>query len=212
MLSSNIIMAGTGGQGIVLASRIVAHVAFQSGADVKESELHGMAQRGGSVVGHIRFGKKVYSPAIPSGQADILVALEEMEAIRYLSFLKPKGKIIFNRKRISPAMIEEQQYPDNIEIYLKEKNFNVYPIEAEKIAKDLGSQKVENSVILGFLSTFLDFDEKIWVNVIKKSVPPKTIDINIQAFYEGRRLAKENAILEQRSRNIRKRKTKKTST
>lgn len=205
-------MAGTGGQGIVLASRIVAQVAFQSGFDVKESELHGMAQRGGSVVGHIRFGKKVYSPAIPAGQADILVALEEMEAIRYLPFLKKSGKIIFNRKKITPAMAEDNQYPESIENSLKEKNFAVYAIDAEKVAKDLGAPKVENSVILGFLSVFLSFNEKEWLEVIKNSVPQKTVDLNIKAFQEGRRLAKENAILEQGSRNIKKTKTKRTST
>ncbi len=212
MSSVNIIMAGTGGQGIVLASRIIAQVAFQSGFDIKESELHGMAQRGGSVVGHIRFGQKVYSPAIPAGQADILVALEEMEAIRYLPFLKKSGKIIFNRKKITPAMAEDNQYPESIENSLKEKNFCVYAIDAEKIARDLGTPKVENSVILGFLSVFLSFDDKIWLEVIKESVPPKTVDLNIKAFQEGRRLAKENAILEQGSRNIKKTKTKRTST
>lgn len=212
MTNVNIIMGGTGGQGIVLASRIIAHVAFQSGFDVKESEIHGMAQRGGSVVGHIRFGKKIYSPAIPMGEADILVALEEMECIRYLPFLKKSGKIIFNRKKITPAMLEDNQYPEGIEKFLKEKNYSVYAIHAEKIAKDLGTPKVENSVILGFLSVFLSFDEQVWLEVIKESVPPKTVDLNIKAFQEGRRLAKENAILEQGSRNIKKTKTKRTST
>lgn len=212
MNNTNIIMAGTGGQGIVLASRIIAHVAFKKGFDVKESEIHGMAQRGGSVIGHIRFGKKVYSSAIPQGHADILVALEEMEAIRYLPFLKPFGILILNRKKITPALAEEKDYPANISNFLKEKNFFVHAIDAEKIAKDLGNLKVENSIILGFLSAFLSFNENDWIEVIKDSVPSKTVEINIKAFQEGRRLAKKNGILEQGSRNFREKKTKRTST
>ncbi len=205
MSFSNIIIAGTGGQGIVLASRIIAHVAFQSGYDVKESELHGMAQRGGSVLGHIRFGKKVFSPAIPYGEADILVALEEMEAVRYLRFLKPSGIVILNRKKIPPAALENVDYPENIEKFLRDNKFKVFPIDAEKVAKELGNVKVENSVVIGFLSAFLDCKldckEEDWLDVIKNSVPPKTVELNIKAFQEGRRLAKENAILEQGSRN-----------
>ncbi|MCX8033886.1 MAG: indolepyruvate oxidoreductase subunit beta [Thermodesulfovibrio sp.] len=212
MTITNILMAGTGGQGIVLASRIIAQVAFKNGFDVKESEIHGMAQRGGSVVGHIRFGKKIYSSAIPLGQSDILVALEEMEGIRYLPFLKHSGTIILNRKKITPALTEEKDYPENIEYFLKERHFSVYSIDAEKVAKDLGNIKVENSVILGFLSAFLNFDEKDWIDVIKDSVPSKTVDLNIKAFQEGRRLAKENEILGRRNRNFRKTKTKRTST
>lgn len=212
MTITNIVMAGTGGQGIVLASRIIAQVAFKNGFDVKESEIHGMAQRGGSVVGHIRFGEKIYSSAIPLGQSDILVALEEMEAIRYLPFLKPSGVIILNRKKITPVLAEEKDYPENIEFFLKERHFSVYSVDAEKVAKDLGNIKVENSVILGFLSAFLSFDEKYWIDVIKDSVPSKTVELNIKAFQEGRRIAKENEILGRRNRNFRKTKTKRTPT
>jgi indolepyruvate ferredoxin oxidoreductase beta subunit len=212
MKTTNIVLAGTGGQGIVLASRIIAHVAFNSGLDVKESEIHGMAQRGGSVIGHIRFGEKIFSPAIPQGQADILVALEEMEALRYAAFLKPNGILILNRKKITPALAEDKDYPENIETLLKNKKFNVYTIDAEQIAKNLGNVKVENSVILGFLSVFLNFTSEEWTAVIKDSVPPKTVELNIKAFQEGRRFAKENAILEQGSRNLREEKTKGTST
>lgn len=212
MSPTNIIMTGTGGQGIVLASRIIAEVAFKSGLDVKESELHGMAQRGGSVVGHIRFGSKVYSSTIPLGHADIMVALEEMESVRYLPFLKPSGFIILNRKKITPAGSEEKNYPDKIESALKEKGYIVYPVDAEKIAKEIGNPKIENSVILGFLSVLLKFKEQTWIEVIKDAVPLKTVDLNIKAFYEGRRLAKEYAILEQGNGNIRKKKPKTTST
>ncbi|MCS7215337.1 MAG: indolepyruvate oxidoreductase subunit beta [Thermodesulfovibrio sp.] len=206
MSTTNIIISGTGGQGIVLASRIIAQVAFSNGLDVKESEIHGMAQRGGSVIGHIRFGQIVYSPNIPSGMADIMIALEELEALRYLHFLKSKGMVILNKKKIPPAMVEKD-YPEDIEHQIKNKGFIVNSIEAEKVAKELGNTKVENSVILGFLSIFLPFKEESWHEVIKKSVPAKTIDINIKAFNEGRRLAKENAILAQGVRNTTKTKT-----
>lgn len=207
MLTTNIIIAGTGGQGVVLASRIVAQVAFKSGFDVKESEIHGMAQRGGSVISHIRFGDLVYSPNIPYGMAHIMVALEELEALRYLYFLKPDGMVILNKKKIPPAIIENKDYPQNVEDLIKQKGFIVNPIDAEKIAKELGNSKVENSVILGFLSLFLPFKEEMWCEVITNSVPPKTVEINIKAFNEGRRLAKKNAILEQGIRNITEAKT-----
>ncbi|GAQ93975.1 indolepyruvate ferredoxin oxidoreductase beta subunit [Thermodesulfovibrio aggregans] len=207
MLTTNIIISGTGGQGIILASRIITHVAFQSGYDVKESEIHGMAQRGGSVVSHIRFGDKVFSPQIPAGEAQIMVALEELEALRYLRFLKKGGLIILNKKKILPAMTEEKDYPQNVENLLEQKGFIVIPVEAEKMAKQIGNIKIENSVILGILSTALSFKEEIWHDVISKAVPPKTIELNIKAFNEGRRLIEEDAILEQRIRNFTEAKT-----
>jgi len=198
MSNKNIIITGTGGQGIVLASRIIANVAFKSGFDVKESELHGMAQRGGSVIGHIRFGKVVYSPNIPWGKADIMIALEELEALRYLHFLKPHGIIILNRKKILPS-IEGKEYPQNIELLLIEKGFIVKCIDAEAIAKQIGNPKVENSIILGFLSVLLPFKQKLWEEIIKSAVPLKTVEINLKAFNEGRRLTKKNAILERKN-------------
>lgn len=207
MSTTNIIISGTGGQGIVLASRIIAQTAFKSGFDVKESEIHGMAQRGGSVISHIRLGALVYSPYIPSGMADIMVGLEELEALRYLHFLKSGGMVILNKKKILPAMAESKDYPQDVEDLIKQKGFIVNSIDAEKIAKELGNLKIENSVILGFLSIFLPFKEEMWYEVIKDSVPPKTVEINIKAFNEGRRLAKKNAILEQGIRNIAETKT-----
>ncbi|GAB5046259.1 indolepyruvate oxidoreductase subunit beta [Thermodesulfovibrio sp. TK110] len=207
MSTTNIILSGTGGQGIVLASRIIAHVAFQSGYDVKESEIHGMAQRGGSVISHIRFGDKVFSPQIPAGEAHIMIALEELEALRYIQFLKNGGAVILNRKKILPSMAEEKDYPQDVENLLQQKGFIVIAVEGEKIAKQLGNPRVENSVILGILSAVLSFKEEIWHDVISKAVPPKTVELNIKAFNEGRRLIKEDAILEQRIRNIAEAKT-----
>ncbi|WP_353684840.1 indolepyruvate oxidoreductase subunit beta [Thermodesulfovibrio sp. 3907-1M] len=207
MSVTNIILSGTGGQGIVLASRIIAQVAFQSGYDVKESEIHGMAQRGGSVVSHIRFGDKVFCPQIPSGDAHIMIALEELEALRYLRFLKKDGIVILNKKKILPAMAEEKEYPQDVENLLQQRGFLVIAVEAEKIAKQMENPRIENSVILGILSALLSFNEETWYDVISKAVPPKTVELNIKAFNEGRRLIKENAILEQRIRNITEAKT-----
>ncbi len=194
---TNLILAGTGGQGIVLASRIIAWVAFKSGFDVKESEIHGMAQRGGSVVGHLRFGKKVYSPIIPLGSADILLSLEELEALRYIHFLKKDGVLILNRKKILPAGISEENYPQNVEEILKEKGFKVKSLHAEEIAKELGSLKIENTVLLGCLSAYLPFKEEIWKEVIVSSVPPDTVELNLKAFQRGRELG-EKFFLEQK--------------
>lgn len=207
MSVTNILISGTGGQGIVLAGRIIASVAFRSGYDVKESEIHGMAQRGGSVVAHIRFGDTVYSPHIPTGTADIMVALEELEALRYIHYLKKSGLTILNKKRILPSHIKPEDYPNDIEIQIKSEGFLVKVVEAENIAKQLGNPKVENSVIIGVLSWYLPFDEKIWHEVISEMVPAKTVEINIKAFNEGRRLAGQNEFLEQTSGDITKGKT-----
>lgn len=201
---TNILISGTGGQGIVLAGRIIASVAFRSGYDVKESEIHGMAQRGGTVVAHIRFGDIVYSPHIPIGKADIMVALEELEALRYLHYLKNFGLVILNKKKILPSNARQEDYPENVEVQIKLKGFSVKVIEAEKVAKQLGNPKVENSVILGVLSEYLPFKENIWQEVISQMVPQKTVDINIKAFNEGRRLAEQYELLEQANRDITK--------
>jgi indolepyruvate ferredoxin oxidoreductase beta subunit len=185
---TNLILVGTGGQGIVLASRIIAWVAFKSGFDVKESEIHGMAQRGGSVIGHLRFGEKVYSPIIPFGSADILLSLEELEALRYLQFLKKDGILILNRKKILPAGITEEAYPQNVEEILKEKGFKVKSLNAEEVAKELGSLKIENTVLLGCLSICLPFKKGIWEEVISSAVPPNTVELNLKAFNKGREI------------------------
>ncbi|MCS7150675.1 MAG: indolepyruvate oxidoreductase subunit beta [Caldimicrobium sp.] len=187
----NVLLAGTGGQGIVLASRIIAHCALKSGFDVKESEIHGMAQRGGSVIGQVRFGGKVYSPSIPTGEADIMLALEEMEALRYLHYLKPEGIVILNEKQIVPPALDVNQYPQNVLSRIKEKGHKAIPLKAQDVAQKLGSSKVENSVLLGVLSLFLPFEEEIWRETITQSVPGKTVDLNIRAFEEGRVLGEK---------------------
>jgi len=188
---TNLVLVGTGGQGIVLASRIIAWCAFKSGFDVKESEIHGMAQRGGSVIAQIRFGKKVHSPSIPTGEAHIMLALEELEALRYLHFLKDEGKIILNLKQFPPEFLEPSLYPKNISEQLKEKGYKVFPVKVEDIAKALGSVKIENTVLLGILSLLLPFSAEIWKEVLTNSVPPKMVDLNLKAFEEGRKVGEK---------------------
>lgn len=189
----NILFAGVGGQGVVLASGILAKTAFDNGYDVKDSELHGMAQRGGSVVSHVRYGDIVHSPLIPKGKADFLVATEELEGERYASFVKPGGIVILNKRRTIPVTVNENcPYPENVKGELEAMNLDVLEIDASEISKKLGSSKVENIVLIGALSSFLSLSLDKWRNAIKEMVPPKTIDINLKAFEEGREIAKNS--------------------
>ncbi len=184
----NVILVGTGGQGIVSASRILAWCAFKSGYDVKESEIHGMAQRGGTVFGFIRFGEKVHSPIVPDGEGDLMLALEEMEALRYLHLLKPKGTIVLNKKQIPPAHLDPSQYPKDIPEILRKKGYRVIEVEASEAAKNLGSSKVENVYLLGIISPQLPFPEEIWKEVLENFLPKQMLEVNLRAFEEGRAL------------------------
>ena len=183
---TNIILSGVGGQGIILAGRILAKCALDAGFDVKANELHGMAQRGGSVLSHIRFGKKVNSPLIPEGKADFLVAMEELESLRYERFLMPGGTVILNTRKVVPSSIEEKDYPKDIKEQLEKGGFKVLPIDAQGIAKQAGSTNVENVVLMGLLSKLLPIPQETWEAAIKENVPAKYLDMNILAFYKGR--------------------------
>jgi len=190
METMSILFAGVGGQGIVLASKIVAKTAFNAGLMVKESELHGMAQRGGSVVSHVRFGSEVYSPLIPRGKADILVALEELEGLRYAAYLRLGGRVIINRKQVLPSTINDgaPEYPGDVRERFEAMGIAVDTVNALEIAKALGNLKVENIIIVGLLSRYLPLPLPAWEAAIRESVPPKTIDINMQGFQKGREL------------------------
>lgn len=191
MNTVSVLFAGVGGQGIVLASKILAKVAFDSGYMVKESELHGMAQRGGSVVSHVRFGHEVYSPLIPIGKADILVSLEELEGLRYIHFLKKDGTVIFNENISVPSTVRPDtglKYPENISEVLKGMGYQLVSINAKEVAKELGNLKVENIVVLGMLSKSLNLPTDVWKDNISKSVPPKTLEVNLHAFEKGREI------------------------
>ena len=188
MQTVNILITGVGGQGTILAGRILAKCALEAGFDVKSNELHGMAQRGGSVTCHVRFGDKVFSPMIPAGEADFMLAMEELEALRYLSHMKKRAFIVMNNRNITPTGLENKPdaYPKEIQKKIEELHFKIKAFDAQKIAQECGSIKTENMVLLGALSKQLPIKEEIWQNVIKSSVPPKTIDINLAAFAKGR--------------------------
>lgn len=186
MKKMNIMVVGVGGQGTLLTSRIIGKTALNAGFDVKLSEVHGMAQRGGSVVTFVRFGQTVNEPVVEEGEADILVSFERLEALRYAHYLKKDGIIIVNDTRIDPmtVVIGASQYPENIIETLKEKH-TVYAIDGGAIAKELGNSKVLNSVVLGLAAKYIGFSKEEWLAVIEKTVPQKTIDINEKAFLSG---------------------------
>ena len=186
---TNVLLVGVGGQGILLASEILAKVAFKEGYDVKKSEVHGMAQRGGSVSSEVRFGAKIYSPLIRKGGADFLLALEKLEALRFIDYLKKEGVLIVNDLEIPPLMVSigKEQYPKNIFAHLKKRTSRIIKIRASKIAQTAGSSKTFNLVLLGKLSTFLSFKSSSWGKVIRQEVPPHTIEVNLKAFELGKR-------------------------
>jgi indolepyruvate ferredoxin oxidoreductase, beta subunit len=187
---TNILITGVGGQGLVLATKIISTVAFYEGFDIKTSDVIGLAQRGGLIWGCIRYGENVPSPLIPNGQGDILLAMEKLEALRWTHLLKDNAKIIINDDEIYPnrVLIEREEYPEKIDTTLSEKGYDVKLINAKEISKDLGNVKVSNTVLLGMLSKQLPYDYDSWIKVISESVPANTVEINIKAFDKGRKL------------------------
>lgn len=184
--TKNIMIVGVGGQGTLLTSRILGGITVAAGYDVKLSEVHGMAQRGGSVVTFVRYGETVAEPIVEEGQADVLIAFERLEAIRYAHFLKKDGVIIVNDHRIDPITVVTgvAKYPDSI-IENLEKEHKVYRVNAMEEALKLGSSKVFNIIVLGVAAKHMDFSKEAWLDVIEKTVPPKTIEINKKAFLLG---------------------------
>lgn len=183
---TNIIICGVGGQGILLASDILCTGAFLEGFDVKKSEIHGMAQRGGSVITHIRFGPKVYSPLVEVGKADFILSFEKLEALRYSYFLKRDGVVIVNDLELAPMSVltGDKEYPKKIVDILKQ-NGNVYLVPAQNIAMKLGNVRALNVVLLGSLARFLNFKKQVWLDAIKENVKTQYVDINIRAFEAG---------------------------
>ncbi len=186
----NIIFAGVGGQGVILASKVTMEVAKNAGYDVKESEVHGMAQRGGSVDCNVRFGEKVYSPLIKKGETDFLVSFELLELMRKLEYLSPQGVMIVNRQQIDPAPVSTgaMKYPEDIEEWLVKNSKNVKVIDSGPALKEAGSRKALNIVMLGVLSTYLEFSKEEWEEAIRGTVKEKFIDMNLMAFNLGREL------------------------
>ena len=187
---NSVILTGVGGQGILLASNILARTALLAGHDVKTNEVHGMAQRGGSVVAEIRYGDKVYSPLIEPMGACALASLEQMEALRYAHYLSPNGLAVVSKLRLIPTTVSSGmgKYPENVEDRLKKSFRNLKYIDAAKAAEKTGNPKTNNLVVLGALSTALDFPESLWEDAIKVCVKTKFIDINIRAFNLGKQL------------------------
>ena len=184
--TKNIMIVGVGGQGTLLTSRILGGITVDAGYDVKLSEVHGMAQRGGSVVTFVRYGEKVAEPIVEEGQADVLIAFEKLEALRYAHFLKKDGAIVVNDWRIDPITVVTgmAEYPDNI-IEDLEKEHKVFKVNAMEEALKLGNSRVFNIIVLGVAARYMDFSKEAWLNVIEKTVPPKTVEINKKAFLLG---------------------------
>ncbi|MGM0365141.1 MAG: indolepyruvate oxidoreductase subunit beta [Actinomycetota bacterium] len=181
----SVMFCGVGGQGIILASTVLARAAQLGGFDVKVSEVHGMAQRGGSVVGSVRLGRKVFSPTID--EADLIVALEKLEAARHMGKLVRGGFLLVNDYEIVPVSMyaKKEEYPRNILSDISKITPSYKAIEAGKIAAKLGQPRVLNTVLLGFLSNFLPIDKKCWISSIKQTIPSSSVGINIQAFERG---------------------------
>lgn len=182
----NIMIVGVGGQGSLLMSRILGQLAQEEGYEVKVSEVHGMAQRGGSVVTFVRYGSQVEKPTIEAGEADLILALEELEGLRYLPFLKPTGQMILNEWRIlpMPVLIEAEEYPKE-EIQNMKQMEQVSTIKGMEQAKALGNPKVFNLVILGFAAKYLEFPLSRWKKAIEQTVPEKLLEMNQKAFLMG---------------------------
>ena len=183
----SIMIVGVGGQGTLLASRLLGNALIECGYDVKVSEVHGMSQRGGSVVTYVRYGDKVYSPIIEKGEADVILAFEQLEAARWLAYLKQGGKVLVNTQQIDPMPVitGAMQYPQGLVEKIKEKGINITSIDALSLAEQAGSSKAVNVVLIGILAKHMDIDKNIWLETIKTTVPAKFMDMNLKAFDLG---------------------------
>jgi len=196
MSNTNFLFVGVGGQGILTASDITAEVGLGTGLDAKKSEIHGFSQRGGVVESHVRWGERVNSPMGEKGAIDYLVSFEVLEAARFIDWLKPQGVVVTNTQKLIPMSVSSGNatYPNEkeIEATLRSRTDNVMAIDALEIARRLGNTRLVNTIVLGALSTYLETDPSAWLNVIEQRVPPKYVELNRQAFWEGRQ-ALENS-------------------
>ncbi len=191
MKTTNILICGIGGQGVLLFSDILGEVAMENGLSVKKSEVKGMAQRGGSVVSHLRFGENVYSPLIPLKEAHFLVSMEKLEALRYLDYLREDGILITDDFYLPPLpiLVGETEFDFNIiDKNLKEKVKNLYYLPCQKMASELGDIRVSNIILLGFLSNFLDFKIEDYFKVMERNIKKEYLEINKKAFQKGREI------------------------
>ena len=181
-------IVGVGGQGSVLASKLMGQIAMKMGYDVKVSEVHGMSQRGGSVVTYVRFGEKVYSPVIDKGEADYIISFEKLEAARWMEYLKPDGKIVVNDQEIDPMPVitGAMEYPADLIAKMQNAGANVDAVDALALANEAGSSKAANIVLMGRFSKYFDIPENIWYEAIQECVKPKFFELNKKAFALGR--------------------------
>ena len=187
MATKNIMIVGVGGQGTLLTSRILGGLAITGGYDVKLSEVHGMAQRGGSVVTFVRYGEQVAEPIVEEGQADVIIAFERLEALRYAHFLKKDGALIINDWRIDPmpVVIGAAEYPQGVLDALKASGANITALDALSMAMDAGSSKAVNVVLMGVLAQHMDLSRDVWDRALEETVPPKFLEMNKLAFSLG---------------------------
>ena len=188
MESRNIMIVGVGGQGTLLASKLLGRILLENGYDVKVSEVHGMSQRGGSVVTYVRYGEKVYSPIIDKGEADYIVSFELLEAARYTEYLKQGGRLVTNTQQINPMPVitGAAEYPADLVEKMRAAGIEVDAFDALKLAEQAGSSKAVNIVLMGHLSRNFDFTLEEWMTAIEQSVPPKFLELNKKAFSLGR--------------------------
>ena len=188
METKNIMIVGVGGQGTLLASKLLGRMLLGRGCDVKVSEVHGMSQRGGSVVTYVRYGDKVCSPIIDKGQADVILSFELLEAARWTEYLKPGGRIVTNTQQVNPMPVitGAAEYPQGLEESMRALGIDLDAIDALSLAEEAGSSKAVNIVLLGRLSKWFDFTEEDCLEAIAQSVPPKFLELNKRAFALGR--------------------------
>mgnify|MGYP000065257009 CR=1 FL=1 len=188
METKSVMIVGVGGQGSLLASRLLGNVLLAQGFDVKVSEVHGMSQRGGSVVTYVKYGDKVYSPTIEKGEADIIISFEQLESARWLSYLKKGGHLVTSTQQLDPMPVITgvAKYPENIIEKLKALDVDVIAVDALGLAEQAGTAKASNVVLMGVLSTKMGFDEDVWQKALEQCVPAKFLELNKKAFALGR--------------------------
>jgi indolepyruvate ferredoxin oxidoreductase beta subunit len=189
--TTNVLVVGTGGQGVITASEILSDVAMLSGFDAKKSEIHGMSQRGGVVTSHVRYSQKVYSPMIMDGEVDILLSFELAETVRWLHCLRPTGRVIASRQRLIPPAVYAGMgsYPEDAEGVIRDRVSDPIVVDALPLAEELGNPRLVNTILLGIASTLLDLPVEGWKTVIAKRVPPKFKELNLIAFDRGREIS-----------------------
>jgi len=188
---TNILLVGVGGQGILLAAEILSETFLLAGYDVKKSEIHGMSQRGGSVVSHVRYGKEVHSPIVPEGEGDLLFGFELMESYRALTLLKPGATVVANDLCIAPpsVLMGQETYPADLAAKIAELFPDSILVDGQQLAINAGNARAANTVLLGAVSKRLNIEEKYWLEAIERMVPKKALDVNLKAFAVGRSLA-----------------------